>query len=76
MKYIVIEIQTNLDGTVGNLITAHDDRNSAESKYHTVLASAAISSLPAHSAVLLTNEGFPLESKCYKHEVEPEVSEE
>lgn len=67
MKYLVIEIQTNSDGSVGNLVYAYDDRNQAESKYHTVLASAAISALPAHAAVLLTSDGRQLEYKCYHH---------
>ena len=72
-KYIVIELQTNADGTVGNLVTSHDSRDAAESKYHTVLAAAAVSALPCHAATLLTSEGFPLEHKSYKHgESEPE----
>ena len=76
-KYIVIEMQTNADGTVGNLVSAYDERNAAESAYHSVLASAAISSLPCHAAVLMTNEGFQLMSQCYKHPVpEPEPTPE
>lgn len=67
MKYIVFEIQTNSDGTVGNLVSAYDTRNGAESAYHTVLAAAAVSELPCHAAVLMTNEGFVLDSKCYRH---------
>lgn len=66
--YIVIEIQTNSNGTIGNLVTSYEDRNSAESAFHTVLASAAVSELPCHAAVLISNEGFTLEYKCYKHE--------
>lgn len=78
MKYIVIEIQTNVDGTVGNLVYSYDNRNDAESKYHAVLSAAAISTLPVHSATLLTNEGFTLANECYKHEVNApaEVAEE
>ena len=66
-RYIVIELQTNADGTVGNLVTSHDSRDAAESKYHTVLAAAAVSALPCHAATLLTSEGFMLDTKCYKH---------
>lgn len=65
-KYIVIELQTNADGTVGNLVYSYDSQNNAESKYHSVLASAAISALPKHAAVLMTSEGYLLESKCYE----------
>jgi hypothetical protein len=67
MKYVVLELQTNSDGTVGNLVTAHDTRNAAESAYHSVLAAAAISALPKHAAVLLTSEGTLLDSRCYEH---------
>ena len=67
VKYIVIEIQTNADGTVGNLVTAHDTRNAAESAYHSVLAAAAVSSLPHHAAVLLTSTGSLLDTRCYEH---------
>ena len=70
--FIVLEIQTNTDGTVGTLINAYADQNQAESKYHLVLSSAAVSALPVHSCALLTNEGFPLRHECYKHEPAPE----
>lgn len=70
MKFIVVEIQTNSDGTVGNLITAYDNRNEAEQKYHLVLSAAAVSLLPSHAAVLMTSDGQPLEYKCYHHEIE------
>lgn len=65
--YVVIEAQTNADGTVGTLVTAYTDRLQAESAYHSVLASAAISALPRHSATLLTTEGTYVDSRCYDH---------
>lgn len=74
MKYLVIEIQTNSDGTVGNLVYSYADRNQAEQKYHLVLSSAAVSQLPAHAACLMTSEGQLLERKCYHH-VEEAVEE-
>ena len=74
MTYIVIELQTNNDGTVGNLVYAYTNRNEAEQKYHLILSSAAVSSLPAHAAVLLTGDGRMLASQCYRH-VEEVVEE-
>lgn len=73
-KYLVFEIQTYLNGEIGTLITQHSNRNEAESKYHTVLAAAAISGLLRHCAVLMTNEGFLLETKCYELSSVPEES--
>lgn len=73
--YITIEIQNN-NGTVGTLVNKFEDRLEAESRYHTILAAAAISAVPVHSAVLLTDEGFLLASDCYKHEAQAQVEEE
>lgn len=74
--YIVFEIQTNSNGTVGTLISSYDNRNQAESKYHDVLTSAAVSALPKHACVLMSEEGFFLKSECYKHEIQPEPEPE
>ena len=72
--YIVIELQTSASGTVSNLVYSYADRSQAESKYHTILASAAVSQLPSHAAALMTAEGQLLERKCYHH-VEEAVEE-
>lgn len=77
MKFIVIELQTNADGTVGNLVWAYDDRNQAESKYHTVLAAAAVSGLPCHAACLLASDGRLLSRECFEiPQVEESAPEE
>ena len=39
----------------------------AESKFHEILAAAAVSEMAEHSAILFTSEGFPKDHKCYKH---------
>lgn len=65
--FIVVELQKNADGTVGNLVTAHETQAEAESKYHSVLAAAAVSSLPTHAATLLSEEGFSIANQCYRH---------
>ena len=65
--YIVIELQKNADGVVSNIVTGHASLPEAENKYYTVLASAAISNVPVHSAVLVSEEGFPVKHQCYKH---------
>lgn len=67
MKYIVIELQKNADGQVANLVTAHNTLEEAYNKYYLVLASAAISELPTHSALIVSDEGFTVESKCFMH---------
>lgn len=76
MSYIVIEIQKNANGQVGNIVTAYEDKAAAENKYHTILAAAAISSIPIHSAVMVNEQGFPLHFESYKHEVQVEPEPE
>ena len=65
-KYLVIEIQTNKDEAIGNLVFAFDTWNEAQSKYHYVLAAAAVSGLPVHAAMLVDNHGGLLESMAYE----------
>ena len=83
-QYYVIEIQKykGQDGeadSFGHIVHyAYDEdankaRLKAESKYHEVLAAAAVSELLQHSATLLTSDGRAVMSQCYRHEVvEPE----
>ena len=68
IKYVVMEIQTNTDDTVGTLVSAYNDRNEAESAYHRVLSAAAVSLLPVHAAILATTDGGVLESRSYTHD--------
>lgn len=67
MGYIVIEIQTMQDGTVGNFVFAYADRMQAEAKYHAVLSSAAVSAVPLHAASLLQADGRLLGCESYDH---------
>ena len=66
-KYVVLEIQTMADGNVGCLVTAYDSQMQAESAYHSILASAALSSLPRHAATLLTSDGSMQMYQHYEH---------
>ena len=75
MTFIVIELQTNANGAVGNFVWAYTERSQAEQKYHTVLAAAAVSALPSHAAVMLTSEGQMVSHAVYHHAVEPEPEE-
>lgn len=66
--FIVIELQKNAEGVVSNIVTSFDTLAEAESKYYTILASAAISKVPVHSAIIVSEEGFPVKHQCYKHQ--------
>lgn len=86
VQYYILEIQQYLEngvpGGFGHIVHfAYDEdatkaRLKAESKYHEVLAAAAVSELPQHSATLLTSDGRAVMNQCYHHEVvesEPET---
>lgn len=68
--FIVIEIQTST--TVATIVNAYDNRPQAESKYHQILTAAAVSTVPKHGAIMLTDEGERLKNECYIHTVEEE----
>lgn len=68
--YIIFELQSNADGTLGTLITTYTDMDEAESNYHRVLMSAAISKLPMHTCMMLNPDGHVIKSECYRHKVE------
>ena len=67
--YIVIELQTNTDGSVGNLVWAFSSKELAFSKYHDVLSAAAVSALPVHAAVILDNHGLQIAAQAFEHEL-------
>lgn len=69
MVYIVMEVQSD-GATASTLINSYTERNEAESKYHQILTSAAVSSVKVHTAVLLTDTGKTLKTEKYEHEVE------
>ena len=65
--YIVIEIQTNPNGTVGNIVNAYATKDLAFQKFHTILAAAAVSTLPVHAAVILNNMGLQIAAQYFEH---------
>lgn len=72
MKYFVVEIQKLAENTYAHIVHEAATRNEAESKYHQVLAAAAISNIPQHSAIMFSADGFPLMNESYEHVVVPE----
>lgn len=71
--YIVIEIQTNDADEVATIVTVETDYWTAQQKYHTILAAAAVSALPVHTAVILSPYGDIIDKKSYNRRTpEPE----
>ncbi len=71
-KYIVVEMQ---NGVIGGNTWAYDTRDDAEVKFYQVLSEVVKSPVEVHTVMLVTDEGFVIDCKCYKHELEPADSE-
>jgi hypothetical protein len=69
-KYVVIEMQ---NGIVGTNAWTYDTREDAEVKEYQVLSEVVKSPVAVHTVLLLSDEGFELDRKCYKHDAQPEV---
>lgn len=67
-KYIVVEMQ---NGIVGTNAWTYDTRADAEVKEYQVLSEVVKSPVATHTVMLMTDEGFVLDTKCYKHDVQP-----
>lgn len=76
-NYYVIEIQTNADGTCGNIVTGYEDRTAAESAYLTTRAACAVSAVLIHTVLWIDKQGNTIEKKSYVHPApEPEQAAE
>lgn len=75
MYFVVIELQRWNDGTVANIVSTYPDRANAENQYHSVLAAAAVSSVPCHSAIMLNGDGVFIKSERYYHGGEESTEE-
>lgn len=67
--FAVIEIQKNGE-TATPITTLFSDKDEAYSKYHQILASASISQVQEHSAILLSEEGSYMLHEKFVHEGE------
>ena len=68
--YFICEIQTYKDGTGAHIMFTAPTLNEAESKYHQVLAAAAVSNVPVHACIIFDDHGYTKMSRFYEHEQE------
>lgn len=72
-NYYVIEIQTNADGTSGNIVTGYTDKLTAEDAFMQARAAANDSQVMIHTILWIDNRGKNVEEpKCYIHPVQPQ----
>lgn len=73
MKYIVMEIQKFSDGTIAvPPVATFDTFSEAASRYHSILAIAAVSEVSVHSAVILDETGIQVRLDSF-NKVDPAV---
>lgn len=73
--YVAIEIKTKVDGTMEVSTFKKATEDLGKQAFHSIMASAAVSTNPIHTGVLLDAYGNTLRKESYKHEV-PETNEE
>ena len=76
-NYYVIEIQTNADGTSGNIVTGFQDKNTSEDAFMAARAAANDSQVMIHTIMWIDNRGRNMEEpKCYIHPAVQTAQEE
>lgn len=65
MSYLVVELQTYADGSVGHIEWDFYITGRSGIRFHAVLSAAAVSEVPVHAASLLDSTGRLLDRKCY-----------
>lgn len=67
--FYVLEIQENVNNEGSYLITSHNTKEEALSKWHTILSYAAVSQIYLHTAVVINNLGEYIARETYKHDI-------
>ena len=63
----IVEIQKNGD-SASNITELYTDTAQAKSRYHELLSIAAVSSVPEHSIILVSEEGNYMFHEKYVHD--------
>lgn len=64
--YLVVELQKK-DGQMAALNYSYQELSDAESKFFAIMSAAAISSIPKHGAILVSEDGHLLRGEVYRH---------
>ena len=67
--YILIELQTDIDGNTANIVTGYKDRAEAESAYYAKLSFAVTSTVPRHAVTLLDDDAAQMFRGVYNHDI-------
>ena len=62
MIFYIVEFQSG-NGTGAAIVTTKATQQEAEQVFHTIMAAAAVSSVPQHGAMIMTSDMFVLKSE-------------
>lgn len=68
--FVVCEMQ---NGIIGANAWSYETKAQAEVKYYQVLSEVVMSPVETHTVLLMTDDGFMIDKKCYKHDVPANV---
>lgn len=74
--YTTIENQIREDGSRGLLYDHFDEEEKAYAKLYTILAAAAVSGIPYHSAHILRSDGLLIAGRVFDRRTDPEPEPE
>ena len=73
--YTTIENQVRPDGSKGLLYDHFDNETQAYAKLYTILAAAAVSEIPYHSAHILRSDGIMIQGRVFDRRSSEQESE-
>ena len=71
--YIQFEVQVSKNGEKSVTPFVFDDLNAAYAKHYTILAAAAVSTIPYHASFIIGNTTGIIDSKIFYHRDEEET---
>lgn len=70
--FLIVEIQTQEDGSFAHLEQTAATYEEAMSKWHGVLQFAAVSNIPIHSCSVINSTGIQIATTNYRHSAKQE----
>ena len=74
--FIVMQTYLEANGNLAHPTTVHETLEDAYARYYGILAVAVKSQYALHGAIILSDELFEIEHKCFKHAPAPEPNAE
>ena len=73
--YVAVEMKTKVDGTMEVGTFKKETKEQGLQAFHSIMASAAVSTHPVHTGILLDEFGNTVRKETYKHGTEEDNKE-